>query len=120
MDIRLHSLLMWPEQEELRRTIPESFRAAFGEKVPIIIDCYEVFTEHPSNLLARACTWSSYKHHSTVKLLVGIASKGVISFISQAWGRRVSDKYLTGMLSKLLPADIPLAETGALTLLTQL
>ena len=34
----------------------------------------EVFIERPSNLLARACTWSSYKHHNTVKFLIGIAA----------------------------------------------
>ena len=71
--------------------------------------------ERPSNLLARACTWSSYKHHNTIKLLIGIAPQGVISFISEAWGGRVSDKHLTescGVLQKLLPGDIVLADRG--------
>ena len=77
--------------------------------------CFEVFIERPSNLLARACTWSSYKHHNTVKFLIGVAPQGVITYISSAWGGRVSDKYLTehcGILTKLLPDDIVLADRG--------
>lgn len=81
-----------------------------------MIDCFEVNIERPSNLLAiaQACTWSSYKHHNT-KLLIGITPQGVISYISPAWGGRVSDKYLTehcGILESILPGDIALADRG--------
>ena len=41
--------------------------------------CFEVFIERPSNLLARTCTWSSYKHHNTVKVFIGIAPQGIVS-----------------------------------------
>ncbi|EDO43889.1 predicted protein [Nematostella vectensis] len=69
----------------------------------------------PSSLIARAMTWSNYKHHNTIKFLIGITPQGVISFISKAWGGRVSDKHLTehcSILSKLLPGDIVLADRG--------
>ena len=60
---------------------------------------------------------SSYKHHNTIKLLIGITPQGVhtVSYISQAWGGRVSDKYITmncGILSKLFPGDVVLADRG--------
>ena len=86
MDVRLGPLILWPERESLRKTMPCCFQNAFGEKVAVIIDCFEVFIERPSNLLARARTWFSYKHHSTIQLLIGITPLGVISFKSEACG----------------------------------
>ena len=91
------------------------FPRIIWKKVSIIIDCFEIFIERPSNLEARATTWSNYKHKNTVKVLLGITPQGVISFVSDTWGGRVSDKYLTdhcGILKKLLPGDIVLADRG--------
>ena len=71
--------------------------------------------ERPSNLLARAKTWSSYKHHHTAKFLIGITPQGSVSFIFRGWGGRVSDKFITeycGFLTKILPGDIVLADRG--------
>ena len=70
--------------------MPIDYQSKFRRCV-IIIDCCEVFRQRPSNLKARAQTWSNYKHHDTVNVLIGIAPQGVISFISEAWGGGVSD-----------------------------
>ena len=115
MNIRLKFLIQWPEREQLRKTMPMCFCAVYGTKVVAIIDCYEIKIEKPSHLVAKAATWSQYKHSNTAKIFIGISPQGVTTFISHAWGGRVSDKHLTvnsGFLSKLLPGDIVLADRG--------
>jgi len=107
--------IIWPEREDLQKTMPLCFKQSFGDKVTIIIHCFKVFIDRPSSVLTRAETWSQYEHHNTVKFLIGITPQGVTYFISSGWGGRVSDKFLTEnskLLDKLLPGDIILADRG--------
>ena len=68
---RLSSLVSWPERSELMKIMPSEFCKRF-RKCVVIIDCFEIFIERPTSLTARAQTWSNYKHHNTVKFLIGI------------------------------------------------
>ena len=111
---RLNFLIMWPEREILRRTLPVDFRK-HCPKCVVIIDCFEIFIDRPTDLLARAQTYSQYKSHNTIKYLIGVTPQGTVSYISSGWGGRVSDKYLTencGLLDQLLPGDTVLADRG--------
>ena len=86
MDIRLQYLIIWPNRHCLQRTMLECFIESFGKKVAIIIDCFEIFIERPSNPQARAYTWSNYKHKNTAKVLIGIVPQGTVGFVSEVWG----------------------------------
>ena len=113
--IWMKPLVVWPDRHLLRKTMPMQFRKHFGRKCAVIIDCFEIFIERPSSVKAKCETWSSYKYHNTVKFLIGITPQGVISFISNSWGGRTSDKHLTeqsGFLDYILPGDIILADRG--------
>lgn len=108
------TLVIWPEREELRRSLPVSFHSKFS-KCACIIDCFEIFTEKASDFNARNQTFSNYKSHNTTKYLIGITPQGVISFISKGWEGRTSDKTITekcGFLDMLLPGDLILADRG--------
>ena len=110
--VKMKSLIIWPERDILKETMPMDFRK-HCPSCAAIIDCFEVFLERPTNVLARAQTFSSYKHHNTIKYLIGITPQGTVCFISEGWGGRVSDKHLTencGLLDHLVPGDTILAD----------
>ncbi|XP_044761288.1 uncharacterized protein LOC123318668 [Coccinella septempunctata] len=90
--LRLKNFVFWPERETLLRTMPSYFKEAFQENTTVIIDCFEIKTERPNDMLAAAQTWSHYKHSRTVKYLIGITPQGSICFITEGWGGRASDK----------------------------
>ena len=111
---KLSCLIFWPDRDTLLKTMPIEFRKHF-KKCAIIIDCFELFIQRPTSLPARAQTWSNYKHHNTVKYLIGITPQGTIAFISKGWGGRASDVYITehcDLLKNLLPGDVVLADRG--------
>ena len=112
--VKLKRLIIWPDRDSLLKTMPMDFRVHFPKCV-VIIDCFEIFLERPTNLLARAQTYSSYKHHNTVKYLIGVTPQGTVSYISDGWGGRTSDKYITehcSFLQNLVPGDTVLADRG--------
>ena len=50
-----------------------------------------------------------------MKYLIGITPQGTVSYISDGWGGRTSDKYLTehcSLLDNLVPGDTVLADRG--------
>ncbi len=79
--IKLKPLIIWPDRDSLKKTMPMVFRKHYPNCI-LIIDCFEIFLNPPTNLLARAQTFSSYKHHNTVKYLIGITPQGTVSYIS--------------------------------------
>ena len=53
VDIRMSFLITWPERKCIRKTMPFCFRQSYGLKVTSVIDCFELFIEKPSDLLAK-------------------------------------------------------------------
>lgn len=115
MNYAFGAIVHWPDRESLRTIMPESFKRAFGNSVAVIIDCFEITCEKPSNLKAKAQSYSHYKHNYTVKYLIGITPHGVVSFISNGYGGRASDNFVTqdsGLLDHLQFGGVVLADKG--------
>uniref|UniRef100_A0A8C6SS40 Transposase n=1 Tax=Neogobius melanostomus TaxID=47308 RepID=A0A8C6SS40_9GOBI len=111
----LSPLVHWPVRHCIQASMPHQYVEMFGDRVTVIIDCFELFIEQAQNLRAKAETYSNYKSRYTIKYLIGITPQGTISFISNGWGGRSSDKLIaekSGFLQKLSPGDIVLADRG--------
>jgi hypothetical protein len=94
--------------------MPAQFKAKYPD-TRIIIDCTELFTETPSSLSVQSAIYSHYKHHHTLKGLVGISPSGVVTYISDLYGGSTSDKEITrqcGLLQLLEPGDAVMADKG--------
>lgn len=113
---QLKFLIRWPDHDASMDTLPHVFRQYFP-KLTGIIDCTEIFINRPRLLKARGQVYSNYKKHSTAKFLIACTPQGAISFISAAWGGRVSDVELvkaSGLLDPKLHhhGDQILADRG--------
>lgn len=110
-------LIFWPDDPYLIVNTPSYFHSQLKDLVTVVIDCFEIFIERSSVLRALAQAWSTYKHHETIKFLIGISMSGAIIFISRGFGGRSSDKEITlksGILNKLKENNLVLADKGFL------
>lgn len=105
--------VIWPTKEQVISSKPSRF--AMLPDLRCIIDCSEVFIETPKDPNLQNATWSNYKHHNTIKFLIGIAPNSAITFLSPMYGGRTSDKEITldsGFLDKCESYDMIQAYKG--------
>ena len=105
-------LITWPDRTLVRRNLPTMFRKYYP-KCRAIIDCSEIFIQTPTSLDVAAMCWSNYKSHYTVKFLLGITPNGAISYVSDCYGGRASDKFIVEdsvFLRMLMPGDEVMAD----------
>ena len=105
--------IKWPSAEQVRTSLPKDFPTEYAD-TRTILDCTEFFTVRPSNLSAMASTYSMYKHHNTLKVLLGITPTGLITFVSSVYGGNTSDRHIfeTEFLDKLEPGNAVMVDRG--------
>ena len=111
----LKATITMPSSQIIKANLPKVFRMSKFCNIRGILDCTEIFIERPRNLNLQATTWSDYKKHNTVKVLVVITPRGRIGFLSDAWGGRASDVYITrnsGFLDLVEDYDTYMADRG--------
>ena len=73
----------------------------------MILDCTEIKCQMPSSLFLNSRLFSSYKNHTTLKGLIGIAPSGAIIFLSQLYTGSISDGEIVERSGIL---DLPFSE----------
>ncbi|KAJ6639485.1 hypothetical protein Bhyg_12231 [Pseudolycoriella hygida] len=102
-----------PDKTHNLKSMPNVFKEFTDCR--IILDCTEMFTDKPNRMDRQKEFYSSYKHHVTVKPLVGIAPNGVITYSSGLYLGSMSDKKIVqhcGIINKLHSGDLILADKG--------
>ncbi len=96
----------------------KTMQTFFKETYPstkVIIDATEIFIEMPSSSRSQSESYSSNKHHNTAKGLVGIAQSGAVTFVSDLYAGRCSDKSIakdSRILQLLEENDSVMADKG--------
>ena len=83
--------------------------------VQLILDCTEMKIAQPADPIVQQMTYSNYKGTNTMKTVVGIDSKGMVNFVSDAYGGCYSDRAIlekSGVLDHLCPGDVLLVDRG--------
>ena len=91
MYFKFGQINIWPSRDVIDRTMPEAFKKKYSS-TRVIIDCTEVRCQMPSSLQLNGEPFSSYKHHTTLKGLVGISPGGATTFVSQLYTGSISDR----------------------------
>ena len=106
--------VFWISRQQVNATMPKSFRERYPQ-TRVIIDASEVRCEKPKNITAQVLMYSAYKSSFTMKYLIGIAPSGLITYVSRAYGGRVTDAHLTtdsGFLKLIQQGDTVMADKG--------
>ncbi|XP_017560052.1 uncharacterized protein LOC108431431 [Pygocentrus nattereri] len=112
----------WPSRVELRKNLPAAVKCSHPD-CAVIIDCFTVSLEkavsvdvNPLGATSTTEMVTQSLHPASVselKYVIGVAPQGVVMFVSRGSPGNVSDKTLVqscGLLCKLLPGDVVLAE----------
>jgi len=105
-----------PSLERIQATTPADYLKVYRTKnLVCIIDCKEIFTATPAEMMAQRALWSEYKQHCTVKFVSAITPAGAALWCSDAFPGRISDTdicQVSGFLDLMQKGDACVADRG--------
>lgn len=85
----LRDAVYFPCKEKIYKNIPLCF-VEFSD-VKVVLDCTEIHIQRPKELCCQQVTYFRYKSDFTIKFMTGVIPGGMISFVSKAYGGKISD-----------------------------
>ena len=104
---------MFPARQDFRKFIPKIFKRF--RNIRCSVDCTEFFCEMPRDYGKQGNTYSSYKHHCTMKCLIAVNPNGAACFVSDLYEGSIDDVSIfeqCGILSHINPGDSLLVHKG--------
>ncbi|XP_034038995.1 uncharacterized protein LOC117521760 [Thalassophryne amazonica] len=111
---QMKDLIVWLPRETIKATLPKAFKDHFANTT-CVIDCTETVLQKAKNLNSRSESYSRCYANNTVKYLVAVSPSGIIMFISDFYGGKCSDRYITqnsGFLDYLRAGDEVMGDRG--------
>ncbi|XP_037529650.1 uncharacterized protein LOC119406933 [Rhipicephalus sanguineus] len=112
----LAKAVYWPSKEAVVDNLTVHFKKYTS--VRAVLDCTEIPLQRPRDLESQLLTYSWYKGTYTGKVLICETPGGHISYISQVYGGRASDSFITKeskIMEKFLPSiDSVMVDKGFL------
>ncbi|XP_013889693.1 uncharacterized protein LOC106536897 [Austrofundulus limnaeus] len=111
----LGSKRLWLPKEVVRARLPAEF-ASYPD-TQVVLDCTEIYCQTPSDLLLQSEVFSTYKSHSTLKAMIGMAPHGAITFVSALFAGSMSDREIfkqSGIVRLLQPDMAIMVDKGFL------
>jgi hypothetical protein len=107
--------IMFVKKADIKKPLPACFDNPFCRDTRVVIDCTEIFTESSTDFKQQGHLHSSYKSHTTAKVLLGVAPSGACSFVSDCFEGCISDVDIvkqSGFLDYMEKGDVVLADRG--------
>lgn len=111
---QLREIDVWPSRKIVDQHCPKDIKIKFPH-VRTILDATEVGMERPKNAGMQCASFSTYKNKNTAKCMIGISTRGLVTYISDAYGGNTSDRQIverSDLTSKFDRGDCIMVDRG--------
>jgi hypothetical protein len=93
MFYQFQDLDLFIPREIIDAYMPKDFKRKFPS-TRVILDATEVRIQKPEHPPDQSATWSTYKHANTLKTMIGVSPRGLVTYVSNSYGGSCSDRQI--------------------------